>query len=108
MNSSNITEISDLRIGNFFSLHGEIVELGADLDTKDCKPLRITEEWLTEFGFKDGALKIGYAIYNLELIKGRKISFQLSKNKRPKKIIKYIHELQNAMLALSKKELEMI
>jgi hypothetical protein len=99
-------EKSDLRIGNFVSLKGDIEELQLGFHAKDYKPLRINEEWLNELGFKNGILKTGRNVYTLKLIKGRKTLFQFSKNKSSKKIIKYVHELQNIYFETTNKELE--
>ena len=110
-------EANELRIGNLISLSNRICKI-AEIYTKGClvydlednqdtledferiKPIPLTEEWLTKFGFKKN---------NMYWIDDTNIGFEFYKNGNIKwnqpHNIKYVHELQNLFFIFTRKEL---
>lgn len=101
---------NELMIGNYVSVtpHGkhDIMQLKEkDLEnliifnTWDrIKPIPLTEEWLTKFGFIYRSLIFGYLKFEIEenILYLNEVGLK----------IKYIHELQNLYFSLTKEKLD--
>lgn len=101
---------SELRIGNYVSLHGILVEMTAsdfNFDESYFTPIPITEEWLLKFGFiqihennwQDVECEIMVDLFN------EKIYIISAMPWKQLNHIKYVHQLQNLYFALTNEEL---
>lgn len=132
---------NELRIGNLVTLcliNDEYIEIDLPIATihsdntirlldgkkeigcfslKKIKPIKLTEEWLLKFGFKDrsGILKnkmsYGIEIGKMEIAwyrQDNKTRFQTIENGFILKYVTYVHELQNLFFALTGEELKLI
>ena len=123
---------SELRIGNFISYHEQsceidnictfedipIISLKIDNNSVikniiDCEPIKVTEELLTKFGFKEDfhskykgwlSPEINSSRIRINIIDN---VFVYNLNIHTSIIIKYIHKLQNLFFTLTEKELKM-
>lgn len=105
LNRNRLAEIRQLRVGNTVSLKREIFELQVGFVLKCHKPVLLDHELLAAVGFVAGEVRLNGFIYKVELLKNRKATYQFSRNGHYKTVIRYIHELQNIFLALSRQEL---
>ena len=108
-------QANELRIGNFIEkkeiTYSGLKTLTHAIEIKDLahyesfEPILITEEWLLKFGFKKcPSFKSLYYIGTfLNIILGSEIVFEI--NDRPIGEIKYVHQLQNLVYALTGQEL---
>lgn len=108
----------ELRIGNLVNRLGEphfITAIFPDgnigIDTRkhvfiyEVEPIPLTEEWLLKLGFRDHIININDLEFSL-LIKNKLLV--IIHNDEPKGLyidIEFVHELQNIVFALTKKEL---
>ena len=111
---------SELRIGNYVYFHGDVEEINIDhfnifniIKDGVLLPIPLTEEWLLRFDFtrhhvdySNGVIYIKnvpdntefeWGVYPNELGSG----FQI----KNRKLLKYVHQLQNLYFALYEREL---
>jgi len=109
---------NELRVGNWvfedFERKWEIEDFnnyhrasyGDEISDK-IEPIKLTEEWLLDFGFNKTASKF-FDINELSLLKriGTESDYYVYINEALTLTVSYVHELQNLYFALIRKELE--
>ena len=124
-------KVEELRVGNLIKFDGitykaESIHLEGcvglndimynEVYINDLKPIKLTEEWFIEFGFKyKNAGGYGKSGYFLEIKNQDQDTFIFANNKLQVSIytfsifidvnIEYVHQLQNLYFALTGKEL---
>lgn len=111
---------TELRIGNFIQINGEVYETLAitiasiDKFKIDFEPIPLTEEWLEKLGFwskyKSNHLKWSFYGFDIDQISdedenGNEIPQEQIFHYAYQYDIKYVHQLQNLYFALTGKEL---
>lgn len=107
---------SELRIGNYVSLHGILVEMTAsdfNFDESYFKPIPLTEKWLLKFGFEYSSfygnykIKAGNYSNSIKLYEGEWCYYNDDSDAGCYFVttIKYVHQLQNLYFALTNEEL---
>jgi hypothetical protein len=116
-------EAKEIRIGNYVYLTAEphspeVLEWDIeDYDfyserLGDIQPIKITEDWLIEFGFSKHSndyylLKNGHSTLEITLEQGFNYDYaDVRENSHYLTEIKYVHQLQNLCYALYNKELD--
>lgn len=105
--------IKELRIGNFVNLNGKPTEfeiMDFNLDPSFISPIKITEEWLFRFGFKEILLEDGVYGHNIgDFVYIDGIQIRDIDNEGiflSDYVLKYVHQLQNMYFALTNEELK--
>jgi hypothetical protein len=115
-------KVSELRIGNKFYLpngnigtisYHEIRLLVVALEKPNYQPIPLTEEWLLNFGFNRHHADYGNGIiYIKNVIDNTEFEWGVYPNElgsgiqiQNRKLLKYVHQLQNLYFALTGEEL---
>jgi len=107
---------TELRMGNYvFPEEDEHADIGFSIDAGDIlackkkihgyKPIPLTEEWLVKFGFESVRYSMSLPVYNLDGVIELQNDFSISYNGSHKVEIKWVHQLQNIIHALTGEEL---
>ena len=101
---------SELRVGNFVHLKGEVVRInsGKDIDkysyNQEVEPIKITDEWIRKLGLEDGLLDGNMSINKSHV---EDYYFLYYENEfTGTASIKYVHQLQNLYFVLTWEVLE--
>lgn len=105
MKTKDLSNINIIRVGNTVIFRGEPTDVDSAILLKTHKPIRLDHDIIAEVGFEGGCLWYKNDLYQLLLTPGKISTFQLYKNGRGGTIIKYVHELENAFLALAGREI---
>lgn len=113
-------EVRELRIGNYYAHNSQIrqvspstIEEVFDAQRVWCKPIPLSREWLLKFGFCivdfNGTIKatLPNFRYNIQTVVDYNGFFFCDEENVLTNLL-YVHELQNLIFALSKKELTII
>jgi len=110
----------DLRIDNYINYKGHTVQLTSqdfmqlqeDINDGIIKPLKLTEQWLKDFGFYERVMMPTSKMYELEPLvidsftDGFEARFRYSEGESSSiKKVRYVHEVQNLYYALTNTEL---
>lgn len=117
-------EAKELRIGNYYNHHGEVVIVTPIVikciyessEIEWCEPIPLTEEWLKKLGFEEYSDALGkHGLYDLKPLQGFTYSIHSKKviimqdgnslSHKLNKEILYVHQLQNIYFALTGNEL---
>ena len=106
---------SELRIGNYYNQFENTEKVSwSTLKTLEestteqlwCKPIPLTEEWLLKFGFeKKGVNRTRWTFWKIDLVEDEKGIYSFDES-RIYIDIKYVHQLQNLVHALTNEELK--
>lgn len=102
---------NELRVGNWYKEDGEICQVTSNLiedfwsyEIAWCEAIPLTDEWLLKFGFeeKDG----GYILWDKNIYIKDNVYYYGTFGYPPNKLeLKYVHQLQNLVHALTGEEL---
>lgn len=106
----------ELRIGNYIEIPNagyptevdgvtrfSISDIFGSIELDRLNPINLTEDCLLKLGFKDDRIDIGndwYTVYS-----HGEDSFIFSQNNHKVRVVKYVHQLQNIVFALTGEEL---
>ena len=103
---------TELRIGNFVDLYSKTAtvcrnDFSTGLAIKKGKPIRLTEEWLIDFGFNNtNTTEFPNYTKGMYQCRWRHGETNICNNHGFIKDLKYVHQLQNLYFALTGEELK--